>query len=111
MHQLSPERLVAIHKTQLSERGQKQCALHLLNLREAGHSFADYIIAHQGDAVIGAACAVVKIIFAAKIGAPVREVCRVLPLYLPPDRLPLLHRIVQRDLPQNLFLQGLEYST
>ena len=43
---------------------------------------ADRVIAHDGDAVVGAAYAVVEVLFAAQIGAPVGEKDRILPLHL-----------------------------
>ena len=70
--------------------------------------FRSHIVkAHDGDAVVGAAYAVVKVLFAAQVGAPVGEIDRVLPLYLFPYCLPLCFRIVQGDFRQDFFLARL----
>ena len=47
-----------------------------------------------GDAVVSAAYAVMKVLFAAQIGAPVGEEVHILPLHLFPYRLPLHFRVV-----------------
>ena len=107
VHQLSPERLVAVNKPQFAEDRKNQVFLHLFNLAERCDGFADHIIAHDSDAVIGAAYAVVEVLFAAQIGAPVGEEVDVLPLYLFPCRLPLCRRIMQGDFRQNFFLARL----
>ena len=107
VHQLPPERLVAVHKPQPAEDRQDQVSLHLLDLAEGCNGFANRIIAHDGDAVVGAAYAVVEVLFAAQIGAPVGEIDHVLPLHLFPYRLPLRFRIVQGDLRPYLLLAGL----
>ena len=107
VHQLPPERLVAVHKPQPAEDRQDQVFLHLLDLTEGCDGFADYIVAHNGNAVVGAAYAVVEVLFAAQVGAPVGEKVRILPLYFFPNRLPLYRRIVQSDLRPYLLLAGL----
>ena len=111
VHQLPPERLVAVHKFQLAESRKNQIFLHLFDFTERSNCFADQIIAHDGDAVVGAAYAVVEVLFAAQIGAPVGEKDRVLSLHLFPYCLPLRLRIVQGDFRRISFLQGFEYST
>ena len=50
MHQFFPERLVAVHEFQLAEGRQDQIFFHLLDLTEGCNSFADRVIAHDGDA-------------------------------------------------------------
>ena len=108
VHQLPPERLVAVHKFQLAESRKNQIFLHLFDFTERSNCFADHIIAHDGDAVIGAAYAVVEVLFAAQVGAPVGEKDRVLPLHLFPYCLPLCFRIVQGDfLPVSLSCKAL----
>ena len=106
VHQLPPERLVAVHKFQLVESWKNQFFLHLFNFTECGHIPAHIVIAHNGDAVVGAAYAVVEVLFAAQVGAPVGEKDRVLPLHLFPYCLPLCFRIVQGDFRQNFFFAG-----
>ncbi|CAN4029247.1 Chloramphenicol acetyltransferase, partial [Dysosmobacter welbionis] len=106
VHQLPPERLVAVHEPQLAEDRQDQIFLHLLDLAEGCDGLADHIIAHDGDAVVGAAYAVVEVPFAAQVGAPVGEEVRILPLYLFPNHLPLRFRVVQGDLRPYLLLAG-----
>ena len=107
VHQLPPKRLVAVHKSQLAEGRKNQIFLHLFDFTERSNCFADHIIAHDGDAVIGAAYAVVEVTFAAQICTPVGEEVHILPLYLFPYCLPLCVRIVQGDLRPYLFLAGL----
>ena len=68
---------------------KKMIFLHLFDFTERSNCFADHIIAHDGDAVVGAAYAVVEVLFAAQVGAPVGEKDRVLPLHLFPYCLPL----------------------
>ena len=106
VHQLPPERLVAVHKFQLAESRKNQIFLHFFNLAERCNRFAHGIITHNGDAVVSAAYAVMKVLFAAQIGAPVGEKDRVLPLHLLPYRLSLCFRIVQGDFCLYLFLAG-----
>ena len=107
MHQFPPERLVAVHKFQLAESRKNQIFLHLLDLAEGCDGFADCVVAHDGDAVVGAAYAVVEVPFATQVGTPVGEKLRILPLYLFPYRLPLRFRVVQGDLRPYLLLAGL----
>ena len=107
IHQLPPERLIAVHKPQPAEDRQDQIFLHLLDLAEGCDGFADCVVAHDGDAVVGAAYAVVEVLFAAQVGAPVGEKDRVLPLHLFPYCLPLCFRIVQGDFRPYLFLARL----
>ena len=106
MHQLPPERLVAVHKPQPAEDRQDQVFLHLLDLTERCNGLAGRVIAHNGDAVVGAAYAVVEVPFATQVGTPVGEKLRILPLYLFPYRLPLRFRVVQGDLRPYLLLAG-----
>ena len=106
MHQFPPERLVAVHEPQLAEDRQDQIFLHLLDLTEGCDGFAGRVIAHNGDAVVGAAYAVVEVPFATQVGTPVGEKLRILPLYLFPYRLPLRFRVVQGDLRPYLLLAG-----
>ena len=73
---------------------------------ERSSCFADHIIAHNGDAIVGAAYAVVEVPFAAQVGAPVGEKLHILPLYLFPNRLPLRFRVVQGDLRPYHLLAG-----
>ena len=101
IHELPEKRLVAVHKFQIAEGGKHQIFLHLLDLPERRDGFAGRIIAQNGNAVIGAACAVVEILFAAEVGAPVGKELHILPLHLLPHRLPLRFRIVQRDFCEN----------
>ena len=107
VHQLPPERLVAVHEPQPAEDWQNQIFLHLLDLMERCNGFADCVVAHDGNAVVGAADAVVEVLFAAQVGAPVGEKDRVLPLHLFPYCLPLCFRIVQGDFRQDFFLARL----
>ena len=107
VHQLPPERLVAVHKFQLAESRKNQIFLHFFDFTERSNCFADHIIAHDGDAVVGAAYAVVEVLFAAQVGAPVGEKDRVLPLHLFPYCLPLCFRIVHGDFRQDFFLARL----
>ena len=107
MHQLPPERLVAVHKPQPAEDRQDQVFLHLLDLTERCNGLAGRVIAHNGDAVVGAAYAVVEVPFATQVGTPVGEKLRILPLYLFPYRLPLRFRVVQGDLRPYLLLAGI----
>ena len=79
---------------------------YILDLAEGCDGFADCVVAHDGDAVVGAAYAVVEVPFAAQIGTPVGEKVRILPLYLFPYLLPLLFRVVQGDLRPYLLLAG-----
>ena len=97
----------AVHEPQSAEDRQDQVFLHLLDLAEGCDGFADCVIAHDGDAVVGAAYAVVEVLFAAQIGAPVGEKFRILPLYPFPNRLLLRFRIVQGDFCPYLFFAGL----
>ena len=106
VHQFPPERLVAVHEPQSAEGRQDQVFLHLLDLAEGCDGFADRVIAHNGDAVVGAAYAVVEVPFATQVGTPVGEKLRILPLYLFPYRLPLRFRVVQGDLRPYLLLAG-----
>ena len=106
VHQLPPERLVAVHEFQLAEGRQDQIFLHLFNFTERSNCFADHIIAHDGDAVVGAAYAVVKILFTAEVGAPLGKKLCVSQLHLLPDRLALHLRIVQSDFRQNFLFAG-----
>ena len=69
--------------------------------------YKPYKKTHDGDAVVGAAYAVVEVLFASEIGTPVGEEVRILPLYLFPYRLPLRFRIVQGDFCPYLLLAGL----
>ena len=107
VHQLPPERLIAVHEPQPAEDRQDQVFLYLLDLTEGCDGLADRVIAHNGNAVVGAAYAVVEVPFAAQIGAPVGEEVHILPLYLFPYRLPLCRRIVQGDFRPYLLLAGL----
>ena len=68
IHQLPEKRLVAVCEFQLAERGENQVFFHLLNLAERCDGFAGHIITHNRNAVIGSACAVVKILFAENPG-------------------------------------------
>ena len=81
--------------------------LHLLDLTERCNGLAGRVIAHNGDAVVGAAYAVVEVPFATQVGTPVGEKLRILPLYLFPYRLPLCRGIVQGDLHPYLLLAGI----
>ena len=107
MHQFPPERLVAVHEPQPAEDRQDQIFLHLLDLTERCNGLAGRVIAHNGDAVVGAAYAVVEVPFATQVGTPVGEKLRILPLYLFPYRLPLCRGIVQGDLRPYLLLAGI----
>ena len=107
VHQLPPERLVAVHEPQPAEDRQDQVFLHLLDLAEGCGGFADCVIAHDGNAVVGAAYAVVEVPLAAQIRAPVGEKFRIPPLYLLPYCLPLRFRVVQGDFCPYLLLAGL----
>ena len=99
VHQPPEKRLVAVHQAgQLPEGGQDQVFLQLLDLPEGCDIPAHGIVAHEGDAVVGAAGAVVEILPAAQIGAPVGEKIRILPLHPLPHGLPLRCGIVQGDL-------------
>ena len=80
------EMSVAVHEFQLAEGRQDQIFLHLFNFTERSNCFADHIIAHDGDAVVGAAYAVVKILFTAEVGAPLGKKLCVSQLHLLPDR-------------------------
>ena len=71
------------------------------------NGLADRVIAHNGDAVVGAAYAVVEVLFATQVGTPVGEKLRILPLHLFPYHLPLCRRIVQGDFRLYLFLARL----
>ena len=107
VHQPPPERLVAVHEPQSAEGRKDQIFLHLLDLTEGCDGFADRVIAHNGDAVVGASYAVVEVLFATQIRAPVGEKDRVLPLHLFPYCLPLCFWIVQGDFRQDFFLARL----
>ena len=111
IHQLFPEWLVDVNESQLPEGRQDQIFFYLFHFAECDHIPAHIVKAHDGDAVVGAAYAVVKILFTAEVGAPLRKKLCVSQLHLLPDRLALHLRIVQSDFRQNSFLQGLEYST
>ena len=106
MHQFFPERLITVHEFQFAEGRQDQISLNFLDLTEGCNRFADYIVAHDSDAVIGAACAVVKVPFPAQIFAPVRKEIYILPLHLFPYHLPLRFRVMQGDFRLYLFLAG-----
>ena len=121
VHQLPPERLVAVHKFHLAESRKNQIFLYLFDFTERSNCFADHIIAHDGDTVVGAAYAVVEVLLAAEVGAPVgkklcvaaevgapvgKKLC-VSQLHLLPDRLALRLRIVQGDFRQDFFLARL----
>ena len=106
VHEPLENRPVAIHKLHLAEGGQKQVALHLLDLFHTGYILADDVIRHQRDAVVVAARAVVKIFRAAEIGAPVGKKGRVLLLHPRPDRFLLTFGIVQRNFALNLRFAG-----
>ena len=75
-------------------------------IRDRCNRFAHGIIAHNGDAVVGASRAVVEVLFTAQVGTPVGEKLRILPLYFFPNRLLLYRRIVQGDLRPYLLLAG-----
>ena len=86
IHELPEKRLVAVRKFQLAEGGENQIFLHFLDLPERCDGPARGIVAQDRNAVIGAACAVVKILFAAEVGAPVGKEGHILPLPAPlPD--------------------------
>ncbi len=102
VHKLSPERLIAIHEFQSAKGRQNQVFLHLLDLPEGRDVSAHGIVAHDGDAIVGAARAVVKILLSAKVGAPVGKISRILLLHPFPDRLALIRGIVQRNFAANL---------
>ena len=71
MHQFLPERLITVHEFQFAEGRQDQIFFYLFHFAECDHIPAHIVIAHDGDAVIGAACAVVEVPFTAQIRAPV----------------------------------------
>ena len=106
MHQSFEKRLVAVHEFQLAESRQDQSLLHLLDLAKGRDIPARDIIAQDGDAVIGAAAAVVEVLLPAEVGAPVGEKINILPLDPLPDRLALRLRIVLRDPCANFFFAG-----
>ena len=106
IHQLFPEWLVDVNESQLPEGRQDQIFFYLFHFAECDHIPAHIVKAHDGDAVVGAAYAVVKILFTAEVGAPIGEKDRVLPLHLFPYCLPLCFRIVQGDFRQNFFFAG-----
>ena len=60
-------------RPQPAEDRQEQVFLHLRDLAEGCDGFADRVVAHDGDAVVGAAYAVVEVPLAAQIGTPVGE--------------------------------------
>ena len=107
IHQLFPEWLVGVNETQLPEGRQDQIFFDLFNFTECDHIPAHIVKAHDGDAVVGAACAVVKILLAAEVCAPVGKKLCVSQLHLLPDRLALRLRIVQGDFRQNFLFAGL----
>ena len=78
MHQSFEKRLVAVHEFQLAESRQDQSLLHLLDLAKGRDVPARDIIAQDGDAVIGAAAAVVEVLLPAEVGAPVGEKINIL---------------------------------
>ena len=76
IHQLFPERLVDVNEAQLPERRQDQIFFDLFHFAECDRIPAHIVKAHDGNAVVGAACAVVKIPLAAEVGAPLgRKLC------------------------------------
>ena len=70
------DRFVAVHKFQLAESWKNQFFLHLFHFAECGHIPAHIVKAHNGDAVVGAAYAVVEVLFTAEVGAPLgKKLC------------------------------------
>ena len=106
VHQLFPERLIDVNKAQLPEGRQDQIFFDLFHFAECDHIPAHIVKAHDGDAVVGAAYAVVKILFTAEVCAPLGKKLCVSQLHLLPDRLTLHLRIVQSDFRQNFLFAG-----
>ena len=102
VHQFFEKRPVTVDEFQLAERAEEKIALHFLDLGEARDILAHDVICHQGNAVIGAALAVVEIFLSAEVGAPVGKKCDVLPLHTLPDALACVGREVQGDFGLNL---------
>ena len=100
------EAAISDAKDVLTQSGATYQNVYFDSGSEAG-KFVESIYAYDGDAVVGAACAVVEVLFAAQVGAPVGEEDHVLPLHLFPYCLPLCFRIVQGDFRQDFFLAGL----
>ena len=92
---------------ELSERRQKQLALHLLDLVKARHVPADDIVCHQRDAVVVAARAIVEVFCPAEVCAPVGEKFGVFLLHALPDRFAPVRWIMPGDLLPDLLLAGL----
>ena len=106
IHQPFPKRLIDVNEAQLPERRQDQILFDLFHFAECDHIPAHIVKAHDGDAVVGAAYAVVKILFTAEVGAPLGKKLCVSQLHLLPDRLALHLRIVQSDFRQNFLFAG-----
>ena len=107
IHQPLKKRFVAVHKSgELAEGRQNQVFLDLFDLPEGDNIPAHGIIAHDSDAVVSAARAVVKVFLPAQVRPPVREKFHILPLHPLPDGLALRFRIMQGNLRLNLLFAG-----
>ena len=87
VHKPFPKWLIAVDKFKLAKRWQYKIFLNFFYFPKGGNLFANYIVAHNGYAVVGAAGSVVKIPFSAEVGAPITKKFDILPLYMLKNRI------------------------